>query len=198
MLHQLIKNIFLLILFCLVSCVSSGEIKVTGSQSQAIPDVARLKFSRAVWAAKSGHDEEAIKLFNELTHEHPKLARAYTNLGMLHLKNKELTSAEQALTKSVHLNPHDAIAQNHLGVVLRKLGKFIKAEQAYLLAVKNDPEYVDALLNLGVLYDLYLHNIRKALIYYNKAQTFGETKDELLEKWIIDTERRIKRIESSS
>ncbi len=194
MLSRLINVLYIVVLITLTAC-SAVVIKKTGySQMQDIPDMARAQFTRAVWTAKAGHYDEAIALFSELSKAYPLLARSYTNLGMLHLRQREFTSAEQALLHAVSVYPYDAIAQNHLGVVLRELGKFKQAEQAYLLAIKYHDEYSEAVLNLGVLYDLYLHDRVKALLYYTQYQILLDKPDALVAKWIVDVQRRIKAV----
>ncbi|VAW99971.1 hypothetical protein MNBD_GAMMA22-1061 [hydrothermal vent metagenome] len=194
MLNYLIKLFFLVSTISLLACSATVVQKNTiYPQTQPIPDNARAQFNRALWAAKSMLLDEAIVLFNELSRDYPQFARSYTNLGLLYLTKNELTAAERALLHAVAIYPYDAIAQNHLGIVLRKLGKFKQAEQAYLAAVKYNDEYNEAVLNLGVLYDLYLHDTSKALFYYKQSQSLLANPDSLVQKWIIDIQRRVKK-----
>jgi Flp pilus assembly protein TadD len=189
--YNILVVVFSLLIISLTACATTDIKTETISQVQNIPDVVRVKYQRAVWAAKSGQHNEAIALFSMLTREYPTLARSFTNLGMLYLERGELISAEQTLLQAVKVYPYDAVAQNHLGVVLRELGKFKQAEQAYLYAIKYDSDYKDAFLNLGILYDLYLHDTTKAILFYKKAQVIGKSSDELLDKWLLDAERRV-------
>ncbi len=192
-----ISLIVSLLILTLPACSSQGVTPQSISQVQSIPAAARNTFTRAVWSAEAGLYDEAIVLFSALTQKYPSNARLYTNLGMLHLQKKELTAAEQALLQAVKIYPYDAIAQNHLGVTLRELGKFHDAEQAYLLAIKYNDRYDDAYLNLGILYDLYLHDLTKAIVYYKKAQSILATPDKLLQQWIVDAERQVANLAGS-
>ncbi len=191
MLKSFINVLTSILVLLLSACATTGNTVLINPQAQPIPETARNVYSRAVWSAESGLYDEAIALFSSLTRDHPTNARMFTNLGMLHLQKKELTAAEQALSQAVKLYPYDAIAQNHLGVTLRELGKFNEAEQAYLLAIKYNDRYDDAYLNLGILYDLYLHDLTKAIVYYKKAQSILVKPDKLLQQWIIDVERQV-------
>ena len=166
---------------------------VLGGQNavEKIPDTIKVVYQRAVWEAKLGRLDHAVALFNKITKDYPSISNAYTNLGLLHLSQNDLSAAEQALQKAVELNSTDAIAHNHLGVVYRKLGKFRKAEQVYLKCLELNSRYADARLNLAILYDLYLHDMANALANYRQYQLIQNQEDNRVGKWIVDVERRL-------
>lgn len=158
---------------------------------EKIPDTIKVVYQRAIWDSKLGRLDDAVALFYKITRDYPNISNAFTNLGLLHLRQNDLSAAEQALQKAVELNSADAIAHNHLGVVYRKLGKFRKAEQAYLKSLALNNRYEDARLNLAILYDLYLHDMANALANYRQYQLMQGQEDSLVVKWIVDVERRL-------
>ncbi len=155
-----------------------------------LPKSAKAAYDRAIWSAKAGRDDEAIDLFKQMTQQFPDTAIGYTNLGLLYLNKGEAELAQKALEQSLALDPSDAIAYNHLGVSLREQGKFNESQTAYLKALKLDGAYSDAHLNLGILYDLYLQQLPKALQQYQRYQELTGNQDQTVAKWIVDLERR--------
>lgn len=174
--------------------VMAGEI-ISDPRGLQVPATAKVKYTSALWAARLGNVDKAISLLNDITIDHPNFARAYTNLGLLHLQENELNTAEQSLIRSIQLYPEDAIAYNHLGVVLRRLGKFKQAEKAYTKSIELDNQYAEAILNRGILYDMYLHDLPAAVESYRKYQELQTEEDDTVAKWIIDLDRRIQRNE---
>ncbi len=189
------------LVLCFIVFMSGCEtVPTTGQlppESAAIPDVDENNFERAIWSAQSGDLDQAIVLLNDITQKNPDLAIVYRHLGVLHIRQNDFSAAEQALMKSVKLYGHDPIAYNHLGIAKRGLGKFTRAREAYNKAIELKPDYADAILNLGILYDLYLHQLDRALIYYTQFLSVVAPKDKqalLVEKWKIDIKNRQKRV----
>ena len=75
-------------------------------------------------------------------------------------------------------------------LIERELGQFREAESSYLSAISCNPQNADARYNLGILYDLYLHDLPKALEQYTQVQSMQSESDERLSIWITDLERR--------
>jgi Flp pilus assembly protein TadD len=87
-------------------------------------------------------------------------------------------------------NPSNAIAGNELGIVERRLGKFAEAEAAYQRTIAAEPNYAPAYLNLGVLYDLYLAQPKKALDQFEHyIQLAGENKQ--VAGWVVELRKRV-------
>ena len=162
----------------------------TARKAAPLPASAKAAFDRALWSAKAGRDQEAIDLFRQMSKDNPDIAIVYTNLGLLYLKKGDIEAAQKALEQSISLDPGDALALNHLGVALREQGKFQESQTAYLQAIKVDDSYADAHLNLGILYDLYLQQLPKALQQYQRYQELTDGKDQTVAKWIVDLQRQ--------
>jgi len=67
----------------------------------------------------------------------------------------------------------------------------VQAKQHYLQALEINAEYANAHLNLGILLDIYLQQWNDALAHYQKYQELTDAKDDTVEKWIVDLQRRI-------
>ncbi|TNF35859.1 MAG: tetratricopeptide repeat protein [Gammaproteobacteria bacterium] len=74
----------------------------------------------------------------------------------------------------------------------REKGEFNESRTMYQNAIKLKSDYAIAHLNLGILYDLYLHDLQQALEQYQNYQKMTNNNDKLVDKWIIDLEQRIK------
>lgn len=184
-------NILLLITAVMLNGCQSLPEKNAASLPVVVPAGAKSTYARAVEAVKAGRNAQAIQLFIGLTQEYPDFAASYTSLGLLHLKNNRLADAERVLNQAIALNPTDAIAYNHLGVVLRQRGEFELARQAYMSALRIKADYAGAHLNLGILHDIYLHDLGQALQNYQDYQALTGENDKQVAKWIVDLQRRV-------
>jgi len=182
----------------LIGCASgSGGSSSDGyaTSSAPPPDVdssTLTAYKKAVNAMKNGRDEAAIAQFAAITKTHPNLAGAFTNMGLIYLAGDDYEEAAKNLAQATTIKPGDAIAQTHLGVAYRHLGKFQEAKTAYDMALKSNPKYPFAHLNAGILYDIYLSDLARALDHYQQYQALTNGKDKLVDKWIIDLQRRLK------
>ena len=89
-------------------------------------------------------------------------------------------------------NDRDAVAHNHLGILERRKGEFEAALTWYRRAIEIDDAYARAHLNLGILYDIYLQDLEKALRQYQTYQALISEEDSQVAGWIVDIERRLK------
>lgn len=153
--------------------------------------LAPVGYNNAISAARAGNYDNAIKLFSDITAAEPDFANAYTNLGLLNWQIGKKDEAEQFFRKALELNSKDAVSYNHLGIILRDQGKFAEAREMYQNAIQYKPDYAIAWLNLGILYDLYLQDLPGALTQYNTYQKLTGGQDKVVEKWIIDLDKRI-------
>ena len=83
------------------------------------------------------------------------------------------------------------MALNHIGILERRKGNFENALQAYQRAIEIDAKYARVHLNLGILFDLYLQDLEKALQHYRLYQTLTNDENEQVAGWIVDIERRL-------
>lgn len=153
---------------------------------------AQTLFEQAVAVMASGDDLEAQFRFEEFVLRYPDYPGAYTNLAIIHAENGDDAAAEGRITDALMIDPRHAPTLNQLGMLLRRQGKFTEAESAYLRALEADASYLLAHYNLGVLYELYLQKLDRALQHFEQYQSLiGE--DKQVERWITDLRRRVER-----
>ncbi|MBC8209721.1 MAG: tetratricopeptide repeat protein [Gammaproteobacteria bacterium] len=174
---------------------SEPEPEITPAPALPAPDKTADKpqtpFEQALSDSKAGKIEQAIEQFKILQQHDPAPAKVHTNLGLLYLHEKDLALATEAFLKAIQQDKNDAIAYNHLAIIQRQQGDFKQALFNYYKAINADPAYANAHLNLGILLDLYLQELPKALEEYLKYQQLTNNSNEDVEKWIIDLRRRI-------
>jgi tetratricopeptide (TPR) repeat protein len=135
------------------------------------------------------------------------IKKSFSALGKLlpvkyakHEKSEPLTSVtlnndgkdedEKALVKATEQVPPNIEAYNQLGIHYRNNGRFDNARNAYEKALVINPNYLSAHLNLGILYDLYLRDVGKALEQYRLYKNLLPTEDKQVAMWIADLEKR--------
>jgi len=161
-------------------------------------DYNQQTYQQAIAALKSGDTEGALILLTRLSHEAPDKPRLFTNLGLAYFSLQQADLAEQAFQQAVRRDPKDAVAYNHLGILQRHNGRFQEALIQYQRAIEIDDSYAPAYLNLGILFDLYLQDLEKALQQYQKYQVLSSEDNPQVGGWIVDIERRLKKADSQS
>jgi tetratricopeptide (TPR) repeat protein len=149
-------------------------------------------YEQAITALKAGDTEIGLELLFELSTVAPEKPFLFTNLGLAYLKLNKIDLAEQAFTEAVSNDGKDAVAHNHLGILQRQKGQFENALKRYQRAIDIDQDYAAAHLNLGILFDIYLQDLNKALLQYEKYQALITEEDAQVAGWIVDIQRRIK------
>ena len=155
-------------------------------------DLDQLDYERAIAALKNDSAEQALPLLTRLSLDAPDKPRLFTNLGLAHFRLQQAELAEQAFQQAIARNPDDAVAHNHLGILQRRQGHFDDALLEYRRAIEIDSKYARAYLNLGILFDLYLQDLDKALQQYRKYQDLTSEENTQVAGWIVDIERRLK------
>jgi tetratricopeptide (TPR) repeat protein len=185
-----------------VKPVSAGNATTSAAepiaQSEPVPaepvpvDLDQQAYEQAIAALKNGAVDKALKLLARLSQDAPDKPRLFTNLGLAHFQLQQAELAEQAFQQAIARDRDDAVAHNHLGILQRRQGRFQEALKEYQRAIKIDSKYAHAHLNLGILFDLYLQDLEKALQQYRKYQKLTSDENTQVAGWIIDIERRLK------
>jgi Flp pilus assembly protein TadD len=155
-------------------------------------DLNQQAYEQAIAALKTGATEQALTLLTRLSLDAPDKPRLFTNLGLTHFRLHQAELAEQAFQQAIARNPDDAVAHNHLGIIQRQQGRFQDALLEYRRAIEIDSRYARAHLNLGILFDLYLQDLEKALQQYRKYLDLTSEENAQVAGWIVDIERRLK------
>jgi len=150
----------------------------------------RRLFEQAVAALAAGRFAEAERGLLGVVRREPRLAGPRANLGILYSRTGREAEALEALRGAVKLNPNRAAYYNEIGMILRRAGKFDDARGSYAKALEVDPTYAYAHLNIGILYDLYLQELDKALDHYRRYRELAPSEAPTVAKWIADLRRR--------
>jgi len=168
-------------------------------EAEAEPiDYHQQSYEEAIAALKSGDTGGALVLLTRLSREAPDKPRLFTNLGLAYFSLQQAELAEQAFQQAVTRNPNDAVAYNHLGILQRHNGRFQEALVQYQRAIEIDDSYAPAYLNLGILFDLYLQDLEKALQQYQKYQVLSSEDNPQVGGWIVDIKRRLKKADAQT
>jgi len=167
------------------------------SATEPVPEVEPVDFYQqfyieAVDSLKRGDTEQAIELLMQVSTDAPDKPYVFTNLGLAYFKLKKMDLAEQAFQEAISRSKKDAVAYNHLGILLRYKGQFEEARKRYQRAIAIDSNYAYAHLNLGILFDIYLQDLKMALQQYEKYQALIGEEDKQVAGWIADIQRRLK------
>jgi len=158
-----------------------------------IPDLDNAvidSFEGGLKALHEGHLPEAEKIFLALTKAHPDLGGPHANLGIVYRQSGRLDPAVTELELAVKCNPQQPVYWNQLGIAYRQQGQFAKAREAYEHATAIDPGYAAPILNLGILFDLYLWDSKRALELYDRYLTLTPGGDAKVAKWVADLKNR--------
>ncbi len=128
--------------------------------------------------------------------EWPDYPQPPLSLAALSIQQKNIDQAKEWLVVAANKSEMDHSSLNSIGIAYRKLGEFAKAETFYLASIDAAPGYPLAQLNLGILYELYLFQIDKALSHYNQHQKLLSEPDPLVAGWIKDIEARLQRVKA--
>jgi Flp pilus assembly protein TadD len=151
---------------------------------------AQRAFDAARRSLAAGRTEEAERAFAALAKSNPELGGAHANLGLIYSRAGKTDEAVAALEQAVKASPKQPVYQNQLGIAYRQQGQFAKARGAYEKALDLDPSYAAACLNLGILFDLYLRDGKRALELYERYLRLPAAKDAVVNKWVADLKNR--------
>lgn len=133
----------------------------------------------------------AITTFQGIIEENDALAAVHANLGIALARGGDPEAGRAALERAAELAPQQPVVLNQLGVLYRRAGRFQDAAEAYRKALAADPDYADAHVNLGMLCELYIHDLECALQHYRRYQDLASEADPEVELWIADVTRRL-------
>jgi len=149
-------------------------------------------YNKALWAIKEKRFSEAEVILDKLIKKYPQAAGPLANKGVIYAKKNKLKKATEFLQKALTINDRLVQVRNHLAVVYRKQGKFSDARSMLDAAIVTDPYYANAYYNLGILYELYLQDAKKALENYQFYLDLKKGGDKQVAQWVSLLQRQIK------
>lgn len=195
MLNKYLSFSFIILSVLILSaCSTTQQTGVDNSSTKTYS----ADYLQAISLMKKGKLKSANILLRTVIKQQPNFSNAHVNLGIIHLKSKAYDEAENSFQYALKIKPDNIYAYNQLGVLYRQQGKFIAAKTAYKKAIDINSDYAFAHLNLGILFDLYLYDFSSAIEEYKEYQELMPKKDKQVNKWIIDLERRYKKLSNKS
>jgi len=116
-----------------------------------------------------------------------KCAACYIDLARLYHDSGQFARAAEALKTAVAVEPNNAVAHCNLGEIYKHLNLVDDAIRELNVAQTLSPELADIYINLGIIYDDYLNDDRKALEYYQRYLSLGGSDQQVL-SWIGEIE----------
>lgn len=159
-------------------------------EQAAITPAAQRAFDDARRAMRAGRMDDAERGFKSLIQFHPELGGPHANLGLIYRQANKLPEAVAALEQATKVSPRQPVYFNQLGITYRMQGQFAKAREAYERAIDLDGNYAAPVLNLGVLYDLYLWDPKRAAEHYDRYLAMSPGGDANVTKWLADLRNR--------
>jgi tetratricopeptide (TPR) repeat protein len=191
-------HLLVIISLLLAGCTSAPEfLEGSGAWNdpEEMPASSRVQreYQAALQYMETGDGATAMLQFEDFVASNPRWPGGYVNLAILYDADERTDEAVELLNHAVSIDPEFVPALNHLGVIKRRQGDFKGAEQAWLRATRISPQYEYAWYNLGVLYELYMQDLRAALDHFRRYQELAVQAggDPKVAGWITDLERRV-------
>ena len=185
---------------CFISACATGPssdpVKANPSSNFFIRDDVEVRsevkadFEKAVQLLKEKDYERGIRLLNRVAERSEKSIAPHINLGIAYRITGDMMRAEKSLNKALEINSIHPSANNEMAIVYRKTGRFSEARRSYERILERFSSFLPARKNLGILCDLYIHDLSCAMAnyeIYNKA----DPGDKSVVMWISDLRIRM-------
>ena len=179
----------LLLQGCSLNAAKPATVDATPQEQPLTPELTAA-YNEGLTLLRNHHYDAAGIHWQNLSQQYPQYPGVWTNLAVCQYQQQQFTSALESLNKAHELAADYCPVFKLRGLLQRELGQFTAAEQSYRQAITCDPADADVHYNLGILYDLYLHDLAQALEQYTQAQSMAAEPDETLSMWITDLQRR--------
>ena len=117
-----------------------------------------------------------------------KCAACYIDLARVYHDADRYARSAEALKTAITIEPDNAVAHCNLGEIYKHLRLLDDAVRELEEAKRLAPDLPDTYINLGIIYDDYLVDDRRALENYNKYLELGGADEQVLE-WISAIEK---------
>ena len=115
------------------------------------------------------HDYRSpVAIWQDTVNKRPQNGRAYFNLGIAYLEQKQFETARECFRKGFVLEPNYAKAYYNYGLIFIQQGLYEQAVEPLENALKIDPGYAQAHINLGLAL-VETGRIEEGIEHYRKA-----------------------------
>src|SRR2546429_2293110 len=128
----------------------------------------------STFLARSGFEEEAIKVLHTAAELHPEVSLLKRTLGLALLRSGHHAAAADALQEAAHRDPKDTDAEVGRGAALLLAGRTREAIGVLRETLETDPTRADALNNLRVAY-LGMGRMKSAAVNLERAAKHRES-----------------------
>src|SRR5256885_1105875 len=129
---------------------------------------------KSTFLARSGFEEEAIKVLHTAAELHPEVSLLKRTLGLALLRSGHHAAAADALQEAAHRDPKDIDARVGRGAALLLAGRTREAIGVLRETLETDPTRADSLNNLGVAY-LAMGRTKSAAVNLERAAKHRES-----------------------
>ena len=180
-----------LVMALILCACSQNNIKQDSAAAHQIvvDNNVKLMFTRALTHLEQQEFDEGIALLETLTANEQRLPAPYVNLGIAYSRTGKTKKAEHNFSKALRLDIGHAVANNELGLLYRKTGRFNAARTVYQNALIKNPDYLPVRKNLGILCELYLHDLECALEQYQAYLEYAPD-EETIARWTAELKQR--------
>lgn len=137
-------------------------------------------FSDAMAHLQAGRSRPARSLFEAILEEHPAHAESLHLLGLIHVRDHDLTMGEQMVRRAISLLPGRAPFHNSLALAMRGLGRHVDAAAEFRRALSLRPDSAEihnnlaaTLIDLGQREDAILHYREAAALAPDVAEIWS-------------------------
>lgn len=150
-------------------------------------------YRQAITALNGARLEQAESDLRTISKTRPEFAGPWINLALIDIKKNRLDSAQQNLTKALEKNPQMPQIFNALGFVEVSRGNINKAVGHYQRAITLKQDYAIAHYNFALLHDIYLQDIKTAVLHYKRYLELTNYQDKKTADWVLELERVLSR-----
>jgi tetratricopeptide (TPR) repeat protein len=194
---NLLQNLSVLTLVALLSACGSAPTQDSVKPARnlkpvEVPQLAKAEYEVVIKAIDAQNWPKAAKVLQGMQQSYPQLLSLRVSSAWVSWQSGNTEQAIKELQSVIATNKlYKPDAYNYLAIINREQGKFNEAEKVYLEALEIWPNDSATHINLGILYELYMAQLPKALEHYRQAQR-ARSNDRLLSGWVKDLERRTK------
>jgi len=192
--QRIMQLVLLLSLLFLAAC-AGGPSKTSGANRVIVRNIdedVNDDFERAVSLLQKKEYDKAIKILESVVQREKRAPAPYVNLGMAYMQKGDNKQAEDYFHQALKLELGHPEANNELAQLYRKTGRFRDARKAYRNALVDNPDYLPAIKNLGILCEIYMHDLKCALEQFEEYLIYSPN-DEKVQIWVTDLKQRLGR-----